>query len=47
MHFMGATLNMMSLGGLALAIGMLLDNSIVVLENIFRRMEEEKENDKG
>jgi HAE1 family hydrophobic/amphiphilic exporter-1 len=43
MHFMGTTLNMMSLGGLALAIGMLLDNSIVVLENIFRRMEEEKE----
>ncbi len=42
-HFSEMTLNMMSLGGLALAIGMLLDNSIVVLENVFRRMQEEKE----
>ena len=33
------TLNMMTLGGLALGIGMLLDNSIVVLENIFRHRE--------
>lgn len=32
----GVTLNMMSLGGLALAVGMLVDNSIVVLENIIR-----------
>jgi len=36
----GLTLNMMSLGGLALAVGMLVDNSIVVLENIFRHREE-------
>lgn len=43
MYFSDMTLNMMSLGGLALAIGMLLDNSIVVLENVFRRMQEEKE----
>jgi len=32
----GITLNMMTLGGLTLGIGMLVDNSIVVLENIFR-----------
>lgn len=32
----GMTLNVMSLGGLALGVGMLLDNSIVALENIFR-----------
>jgi HAE1 family hydrophobic/amphiphilic exporter-1 len=32
----GLTLNMMSMAGLALAVGMLVDNSIVVLENIFR-----------
>ncbi|MCK9224638.1 MAG: efflux RND transporter permease subunit [Candidatus Muirbacterium halophilum] len=32
----GITLNLMTLGGLALGIGMLLDNSIVVLENIYR-----------
>ncbi|MDA9101133.1 efflux RND transporter permease subunit, partial [Omnitrophica bacterium] len=31
------TLNIMSLGGLALAVGMIVDTSIVVLENIFRR----------
>ncbi|MBD3179238.1 MAG: MMPL family transporter, partial [Candidatus Latescibacteria bacterium] len=36
------TLNIMSLGGIALGIGMLLDNSIVVLENIARHREEGK-----
>lgn len=35
----GVTLNIMSLGGLALGIGMLVDNSIVVLENTFRHKE--------
>lgn len=35
-RFYGMTLNMMSLGGLALGVGMLVDNSIVVLENIHR-----------
>lgn len=40
MHFAGFTLNLMTLGGLALGIGMLLDNSIVVLENIYRLREE-------
>jgi hydrophobe/amphiphile efflux-1 (HAE1) family protein len=36
----GLTLNIMSLGGLALGVGLLLDNAIVMLENIFRRREE-------
>jgi len=40
MHFTGVTLNLMSLGGLALGVGMLVDCSIVVLENIFRHREE-------
>ncbi|HEU4560183.1 MAG TPA: efflux RND transporter permease subunit [Longimicrobium sp.] len=35
----GVSLNIMSLGGLALGVGMLMDNSIVVLENIFRHRE--------
>ena len=37
----GLTLNLMTLGGLALGVGMLVDNSIVVLENIYRIREEE------
>ncbi len=36
MYFSGIQLNIMSLGGLSLAIGMLVDNSIIVLENIYR-----------
>jgi HAE1 family hydrophobic/amphiphilic exporter-1 len=40
MYFFGVNLNMISLGGLALGIGMLVDNSIVVLENIFRLRQE-------
>lgn len=39
MYYFGFTLNIMSLGGVALGIGMLVDNSIVVLENIFRYRE--------
>lgn len=35
-YFSGITLNIMTLGGLALGAGLLVDNSIVVLENIFR-----------
>ncbi|MBI5549342.1 MAG: efflux RND transporter permease subunit, partial [Deltaproteobacteria bacterium] len=38
MDFMGVTLNIISMAGLALAVGMLVDNSIVVLENIFNRL---------
>ncbi len=36
LYFADITLNMMTIGGLALGIGMLVDNSIVVLENIYR-----------
>ncbi len=36
MYFSGITLNMMSLSGLAIAVGMLVDNSIVVIENTYR-----------
>lgn len=39
MDFGGVSLNIISMAGLALAVGMLVDNSIVVLENIFQRME--------
>lgn len=38
-YFGGFTLNVMTLGGLALGVGMMVDNSIVVLENIFRLRE--------
>lgn len=37
---MGYTFNIMTLGGMALGIGMLVDNAIVVIENIFRHAEE-------
>ncbi len=36
MNSMNLTLNMMSLGGIAMGVGMIVDNSIVVLENIYR-----------
>lgn len=39
-YFYGLSLNMISFGGLALGIGLLVDNSIVVLESIFRKREE-------
>ena len=39
MYFNGLTLNIMTLGGLALGAGMLVDNAIVVMENIFRLRE--------
>lgn len=39
MYFNGLTLNIMTLGGLALGAGMLIDNAIVVMENIFRNLE--------
>jgi HAE1 family hydrophobic/amphiphilic exporter-1 len=42
-YFGGLTINLMTLGGLALGVGMMVDNSVVVLENIFRRRDEEKE----
>ena len=42
-YFGGFTLNIMTLGGLALGIGMLVDNAIVVLENIYRFQESGEE----
>jgi HAE1 family hydrophobic/amphiphilic exporter-1 len=40
MYFAGYTLNLMTLAGLALGVGMLVDNAVVVIENIFRHLEE-------
>jgi HAE1 family hydrophobic/amphiphilic exporter-1 len=42
-YFGGLTLNMMTFGGLALGIGMLVDNAIVVLDNIFHHREKGEE----
>ncbi len=41
MYFTGVTLNVISLSGLALGVGMLVDNSIVVIENVYRMRNEE------
>ncbi|MBI2221175.1 MAG: efflux RND transporter permease subunit [Acidobacteria bacterium] len=43
LYFAGFTLNTMTFGGLALGIGMIVDASIVVLENTFRHMEQGKD----
>ncbi|MBC7104415.1 MAG: efflux RND transporter permease subunit [Firmicutes bacterium] len=40
LYFGGQTLNMISLGGLTLGVGMMVDDSIVVLENIYRHRQE-------
>ena len=40
-YITGLTINLMTLGGLALGVGMMVDSSIVVLENIYRRRQEE------
>ncbi|MET0089510.1 MAG: efflux RND transporter permease subunit [Candidatus Thiodiazotropha sp.] len=40
LYFGGFTLNLMTLGGLALGVGMMVDSSVVVLENVFRRQQE-------
>ena len=42
LYLMGITLNMVSLGGLAVGIGMLVDNSIVVIESITKHREQDK-----
>jgi HAE1 family hydrophobic/amphiphilic exporter-1 len=42
MYFMGSSLNILSMMGLMLAVGMLVDNAIVVLESIDRRMREQR-----
>ncbi len=43
MDSQGVTMNIISMAGLALAVGMLVDNSIVVLENIFNKLNEGKD----
>ncbi|MFC1509214.1 efflux RND transporter permease subunit [Candidatus Omnitrophota bacterium] len=43
MYFNGITINMLSLGGLALGIGMLVDNAIVVIENIHSHFQKKKD----
>ncbi len=43
MHFYGFTLNTVTFGGLALGVGVLVDNAIVVLENIFRHRQDGRE----
>ncbi len=41
-YLLGYTLNLITLGGLALGVGMLVDNAVVVIENIFRHLQEGK-----
>ena len=43
MYYFGITLNLISFGGVALGVGLLVDNAIVILENIFRKLEEGEE----
>ncbi|MBI3252413.1 MAG: efflux RND transporter permease subunit [Candidatus Omnitrophica bacterium] len=43
MYFMRISLNVISLGGVALGVGMLLDNAVVVMENVYRRLRDEPE----
>ncbi len=45
MNFVGLSANLMSLGGLAIGIGMMVDGSVVMIENIFRHMEERAQED--
>ncbi len=43
MYFMNISLNVISLGGVSLGVGMLLDNAVVVIENVYRRFREKPE----
>lgn len=42
LHWLGETINVMTLGGLALAVGILVDNAIVMIENIDRHLDMDK-----
>ncbi len=46
-YLAGYTINLLTLGGLALGIGMLVDNAIVVIENIYRHIEEGEDKEKA
>lgn len=43
MYFMNISLNVISLGGVSLGVGMLLDNAVVVIENVYRKYREHPE----
>jgi CzcA family heavy metal efflux pump len=47
MEALGATFNTMTLGGMAIALGALVDDAIIVVENIARRLRENQQRDKG